>query len=194
MEMKKYILFGAGYYATVAISLLGKENIEFIMDNNRDKAGSSVEGIAVYPYCEKKSQCGHYTIVISVSDRYCPQIEEQLKKDGFKNFLTVGRIQSEQTRKKIEGRFDNISVYKKAIGWIKNNSVDGQAIICNTGKRKGYPEVTGYYIPTLIRWDTETLPPDMQTGLSVSRSRMVHGMILIMYHRIYLIRHRYLKV
>lgn len=78
--MKKYILFGAGYYATVAISLLGKENIEFIMDNNRDKAGSSVEGIAVYPYCEKKSQCGHYTIVISVSDRYCPQIEEQLKK------------------------------------------------------------------------------------------------------------------
>ena len=116
---EKYILFGAGYYATVAISLLGKENIEFIMDNNRDKAGSSVEGIAVYPYCEKKSQCGHYTIVISVSDRYCPQIEEQLKKDGFKNFLTVGRIQSEQTRKKIEGRFDNISVYKKAIGWIK---------------------------------------------------------------------------
>lgn len=152
MEMKKYILFGAGYYATVAISLLGKENIEFIMDNNRDKAGSSVEGIAVYPYCEKRSQCGHYTIVISVSDRYCPQIEEQLKKDGFNNFLTVGRIQSEQTRKKIEGRFDNISVYKKAIGWIKNNSVDGQAIICNTGKRKGYPEVTGYYIPTLIRW------------------------------------------
>lgn len=149
---EKYILFGAGYYATVAISLLGKENIEFIMDNNRDKAGSSVDGIAVYPYCEKKSQCGHYTIVISVSDRYCPQIEEQLKEDGFKNFLTVGRIQSEQTRKKIEGRFDNISVYKKAIGWIKNNSVDGQAIICNTGKRKGYPEVTGYYIPTLIRW------------------------------------------
>lgn len=149
---EKYILFGAGYYATVAISLLGKENIEFIMDNNRDKAGSSVEGIAVYPYCEKKSQCGHYTIVISVSDRYCPQIEEQLKTDGFKNFLTVGRIQSEQTRKKIEGRFDNISVYKKAVDWIKNNSVDGQAIICNTGKRKGYPEVTGYYIPTLIRW------------------------------------------
>ena len=90
--------------------------------------------------------------MISVSDRYCPQIEEQLKTDGFKNFLTVGRIQSEQTRKKIEGRFDNISVYKKAVDWIKNNSVDGQAIICNTGKRKGYPEVTGYYIPTLIRW------------------------------------------
>lgn len=150
--MGKYILFGAGYYATVAISLLGKENIEFIMDNNQDKAGSFVDGIAVFPYCEKKSQCGDYTIVISVSDKYCPQIEQQLKKDGFNNFLTVGRIQSDQTRKKIEAPFDIIAVYKKAIGWIKNNSVDGHAIICNTGKKKGYPEVTGYYIPTLIRW------------------------------------------
>lgn len=43
-------------------------------------------------------------------------------------------------------------VYQKAIEWIENNTIDGQAIICNSDKKRGYPEVTGYYIPTLIRW------------------------------------------
>lgn len=40
--------------------------------------------------------------------------------------------------------------YKKAIKWIHNNTIDDNGIIVTTGKRVIYPEVTGYYIPSLL--------------------------------------------
>lgn len=39
---------------------------------------------------------------------------------------------------------------EKAIQWIKNNSVPGEGIIITSRQRKVYPEVTGYFIPTLL--------------------------------------------
>ncbi len=42
------------------------------------------------------------------------------------------------------------SMLEKAIQWIKNNSVPGQGIIISSRQRVVYPEVTGYFIPTLL--------------------------------------------
>ncbi len=39
---------------------------------------------------------------------------------------------------------------EKAIQWIKNNSLPGQGIVVSSRKRVSYPEVTGYFIPTLL--------------------------------------------
>ena len=43
----KYFLFGAGTYGTRAISLIGKENVEFILDNDSRKWGTDIEGIPI---------------------------------------------------------------------------------------------------------------------------------------------------
>ena len=45
-----------------------------------------------------------------------------------------------------------MSTYSKAIEWIKNNTVgNDEGIIVSTGKKVLYPEVTGYYIPSLLK-------------------------------------------
>lgn len=40
---------------------------------------------------------------------------------------------------------------KKAIEWIHNNNVDGNGIVVTDKTRIVYPEVTGYYIPSLLK-------------------------------------------
>lgn len=47
---------------------------------------------------------------------------------------------------------DCLSVYKAAEGWIERNTIPGQGICVNTAIPLTYPEVTGYYIPTLLCW------------------------------------------
>lgn len=42
--------------------------------------------------------------------------------------------------------------HEKALDWFRRNMVPGQGIIVHTLQRVPYPEVTGYYIPTLYQW------------------------------------------
>ncbi len=42
--------------------------------------------------------------------------------------------------------------YERAMDWFKANMVAGQGIIVHTRQKVPYPEVTGYYIPTLYEW------------------------------------------
>lgn len=152
MRLGKYILFGAGAYALKAVELLGRENIMMVLDNDSSKRGENIEGIPVCSPEDVKESIQKCQIIISVSLKYQQQIVDQLQQLGVKDIRTIQDVQTEITKKKIESRVDYIKVYNKAIAWIQDNTLDGQAIICNTGKRKGYPEVTGYYIPTLLRW------------------------------------------
>lgn len=163
--MTRYILFGAGDYADTAIQLLGKDNIELILDNNIKKSGTYLRGIPVYHFDEKKDLGAKYKIVIAVSDKYYCQIAEQLDYEGFHNYISVSEVKREITKRKLENRYNYLDIYNKSIKWIINNSIDGQAIICNSEKKKGYPEVTGYYIPTLIRWGYKELAIKYATWL-----------------------------
>lgn len=47
--------------------------------------------------------------------------------------------------------------FTKALNWIKNNTIDGKGIIVTTKEKIIYPEVTGYYIPTLLTWGERDL-------------------------------------
>jgi hypothetical protein len=47
--------------------------------------------------------------------------------------------------------------HARAMDWFKANMVAGQGIIVHTKQPVPYPEVTGYYIPTLYNWGEQEL-------------------------------------
>lgn len=150
--MERYILFGAGACVLKTVELLGEENIEAILDNDILKWGTQIKGIPVCNPEEKRECLINHQIIISVSKKYQSQIAEQLKRWNVKNIRSIQEVQAGITKKRIQSRTDYIRMYENAIAWIKNNTLDNQSIICNTDKPEGYPEVTGYFIPTLMKW------------------------------------------
>ena len=52
---------------------------------------------------------------------------------------------------------DNIQRFKNCINWIKNNSINDSGIAVTSKQQIIYPEVTGYYIPTLLEWGYKDL-------------------------------------
>ncbi len=52
------------------------------------------------------------------------------------------------------GKTDNL---QNALNWIHNNNIDKKGIIVTSKERVIYPEVTGYYIPTLLQWNENEL-------------------------------------
>ena len=49
------------------------------------------------------------------------------------------------------------SSYERAMNWFKQHMVAGQGIIVHTKQPVPYPEVTGYFIPTLYNWGEKEL-------------------------------------
>lgn len=148
----KYILFGAGEYGRRTISIIGKEHIEMIFDNDPMKWGSLLEGISVHDFYNSKTILQDKCIIISVSPEKATDIIKQLKDNGIDNFMLYEELVRKITKEKILSRTDYIDVYNRAINWIKSNSIEKEGIINETNLRKSYPEVTGYYIPTLLKW------------------------------------------
>ena len=93
--MAKRILFGAGVYADRAIRLIGKENIEFILDNNPEKAGTYLNDIPI-----SSTTKGNIVYVGNryerdwCIDKYIPQDMEGVKVYG--NWTESGRDSKER--------------------------------------------------------------------------------------------------
>lgn len=47
--------------------------------------------------------------------------------------------------------------FYKALNWIKTNSIDEKGVVATTKQKRIYPEVTGYYIPSLLKWGEKKL-------------------------------------
>ena len=47
--------------------------------------------------------------------------------------------------------------YERAMSWFKQHMVADKGIIVHTRQPVPYPEVTGYYVPTLYNWDEQEL-------------------------------------
>ena len=47
---------------------------------------------------------------------------------------------------------NKLNSFNKALQWIANNTIDDKGIAISSIERRIYPEVTGYYIPTLLKW------------------------------------------
>ncbi|WP_081669962.1 methyltransferase domain-containing protein [Butyrivibrio sp. AE3006] len=145
----KYVLFGAGEYGHKAVQYLGKDNVDFFVDNFKE--GISEDGIVIYKYSEAKKNILRKRIIITTSNDSMEKISKQLLQDGI-SFISYADLQKEVAKKNRESKQDFLSIYKNAIRWIKNNSNIGEGISVSNINRKSYPEVTGYYIPTLLRW------------------------------------------
>ena len=50
-----------------------------------------------------------------------------------------------------------ISHFYNAIKWVVGNTIDGNGITVTSQEKLIYPEVTGYYIPTLLQWGERDL-------------------------------------
>ncbi len=50
--------------------------------------------------------------------------------------------------------------YERAMSWFKQHRIPGQGIIVHTRQPVAYPEVTGYWIPTLYAWNETELARD----------------------------------
>ena len=150
--MKQYIIFGAGMYGRQALDMIGKENIKCFFDNDFKKVDTFIDGIPIYSLENKIELCKRLKVIIAVSKRYQNEIVEQLKNFGIVNYRLFSEIKKESVLRKLSFPINNIEIYNKAINWVKSNTVKGQGIICSSANKKAYPEVTGYFIPTLIKW------------------------------------------
>lgn len=148
----RYVIFGAGNYGQETLKILGAENICYFIDNSSEKINNEVYGKTVLSFKEGISKKENAKIVIAVSEMYRNQMETQLKNAGVDDYCTYAEIKREIIKKKILSRPNYLKVYNNAIRWIDNNSIAGEGIINNSSLKLSYPEVTGYYIPTLLRW------------------------------------------
>lgn len=148
----KYVLFGAGEYGKGAVTLFGAENIKFILDNSPQKWNTELNGIPVLNFYEAKDFLKDENVIITVASAQAGDIIQQLEENNLHNYTLYAEITKQITKEKLKSRPNYIRIYQKAIQWILNHSIDGEGIICHTNLSKSYPEVTGYYIPTLLKW------------------------------------------
>lgn len=153
---KCYAVFGAGNFGKQTIEYVG-EKIAFFIDNNAEKQKHDFYGFKVYSLKEALEQIQDKIIIIAISEQYVEEIAEQLVANGVQNYTTFKEVQIAVTKEKLEKRTDYIKIYNRAINWIKENSVKDGGIITTTKYEKSYPEVTGYFIPTLLRWGYKEL-------------------------------------
>lgn len=163
MDKEKYVIFGAGDFGRQALALLGKGKTAFFVDNDAAKVGTEIDGVPIHPFSVLEKERADYHIIIAVSHKYIAEIEKQLAKCGLKAFDTFIAMQYQETKRKIAQRTDYLGVYRNAIRWINEHTIKeatGKAIITTTAQPLGYPEVTGYYIPSLLRWGYRELAVD----------------------------------
>lgn len=150
-ENKKIILFGAGAFGKKALDYFGEERVTYYLDNNEAMAGSFVNGKEVISFSHFMGIKDEYQIVISVDARKVPTLAAQLEEKGITEYVAYLELVN-HLKKPSEGAVAWLDVCKKARKWIEKNSISGGGIINNSKLPESYPEVTGYYIPTLMRW------------------------------------------
>ncbi len=151
-KMDKYVIYGAGDYGKRVIEYIGTDQIAFYIDNNVQKQKDGFNGFEVYSMNDAILKLNGRPIIIALSEEKIRDARISIEKNEIYNIFTYREIQNKKTRERLISRRNCIDIYKQAIVWIKKNSINGEGIINNSELRKSYPEVTGYYIPSLIRW------------------------------------------
>ena len=158
---QKIVLFGAGDIGKSSLSIIDNSKIEFFIDNDEKKAGSYVKNYPVKCINHVSiEELKNYHIIITLSRKFLPEVKKQLEKLGIYDYECFSDILRKIRKEKKNNSPNGIEVYKKAIEWILSNTIhekEGCSIINNSTLKVGYPEVTGYYIPSLIRWGYKDL-------------------------------------
>ena len=154
----EYYILGAGKIGQYALSIIGNDCIEGYVDNDEKKQGEYICGkkiISLQEYLNINDN--RKQLVIAVSDSFWKNIEKQLKEYGITNYVYFKDIHAQIIKEKIDSPIDIKNVHNKAILWVVEHSIKGQGIINNTQNTTSYPEVTGYFIPSLLCWGHDDL-------------------------------------
>ncbi len=150
---KKIIIFGAGEYGRKALKYFGTERVAFFADNNETLLGKEIYGKKVIDINKLKKIYCDYQIVVAADTRKTIAIAEQLLSNNIDNFQSfLQEITKFKCVLDVRKNVNLSNVYDKAEKWIYRNTVRNEGIINNSDLKKAYPEVTGYYIPTLLNW------------------------------------------
>ena len=150
---KKYILFGTGLYGKKAIDFLGDAKVFCYVDNNKELVGKKKNGKPVIDFEQLKKIYSDYQIVLSVGPKNMIEIANQLQNAGIFNFITYFELlHGKKNPNKIGCDVDWVDVVNRAGQWIIKNTIKNKGIINTTENIHAYPEVSGYYIPTLLEW------------------------------------------
>lgn len=154
--MKKKILFGAGKIGDLTYELFEEGTVAFYVDNNPDIVGNIKNGVEIISFDKLIKIYKDYDIVVSVGKNVVLDILEQLRSVGINDVTTYQQMVTKLKRPQ-NRNLKYIECCEKARKWIYEHSVKGKGIINNTNFTEPYPEVTGYYIPTLIIWGEREL-------------------------------------
>ena len=64
--MIKYMIFGAGFYGKKALDAYGEQNVDFFIDNNSEKQGTSYCGKQIISPAEAVAKCEYEIIIASI--------------------------------------------------------------------------------------------------------------------------------
>ncbi|MBR4574859.1 MAG: methyltransferase domain-containing protein [Lachnospiraceae bacterium] len=151
-QYERYIFFGAGHIGREFLKYVGKEYVLSFVDNDPSKWGTNIDGIPIVPPDGIKNELTDIIVVITVLDTNTRNdIAKGLNCKKIK-YLFFEELKYVITRERIKGRTDYIGSYRKSIEWIKNNTIEDKGVKNNSDNCLPYPEVSGYYIPSLLRW------------------------------------------
>ena len=94
---KSIVIFGAGIIANRAIDYFGRERIECIIDNSKDRIGMKLQGIDIVSldgYINDMGRDRNSQVVIAVGNNYVLAIAEQLKNNGISEFCWFKAIEN----------------------------------------------------------------------------------------------------
>lgn len=154
---KNIILWGAGELGCAAMKFIGKEKIDFYIDSDRYKQEKGVCGIKVFSPAEGLARREGDTVIIATSEKFVREIEKQLKQNDVDNYETFKKYRFNKIKEKTLKRKDYIKIYQNAIKWVIDNTAPGKGIIKETKENSVSPEITGIFIPSLLRWGYKDL-------------------------------------
>lgn len=157
MAFDEYYLFGAGDYGRRALSILGKDRVIAFLDNDPKKSNTVIDEIPVLLFSDIKEKIAGSQILISVSPEKYESIANSLRSAGLSNFEYFEDVFHKLILEASTKSADNIDRYHKAIQWIYSNTEETKGIRVVAAKETLYPEVTGYFIPTLLQWGYKEL-------------------------------------
>ena len=148
-----YIVFGYGDYGKRCVELIGAESVAYVVDNDGAKRDlSSCPPICTFGEKREEMRDGEHEVVVAVSEKYEEEILRQLSAAGISTCRRFSELRQKLVKERIERRTDFPAIYRKAVQWVHEHTAQGAGIINNTALQLPYPEVTGYYIPSLLRW------------------------------------------
>lgn len=153
MEEMKYAFFGAGKYGMLALRELGKKNVVYFIDNNKEKQGTLVEGIPIISFEEYISNRRIEKLIITSRPAFWPEIRNQIEGQGIKDYQVY--VPMQQYYYSPKELVHNPYIYRQEAAdeetWNQQSFEDG-----NRKRINDYVEIFSEHVPMFNHVEIET--------------------------------------